>query len=259
MMLTLILLAGAGLYGAIRGGEYQVFVDAYGNPLDLAAKTLGFGIKAVTIAGQRELGEPEILAAAGIGPRNSLVFLDVAEIRARLKRVPLIKEASVAKLYPDRLLIEIEEREPYALWQRNGQVQIIAADGMPIDSMHDARFAGLPFVAGDGANEKLGDYIAILAALGDLRGRIRAGMFVSQRRWSLKAWNGVEILLPEKDPLAAAAVLAGLQRDFHVLDKDILSLDLRQSGRVVARLSEEAAGVRAALLAHKAKPKGGQT
>jgi cell division protein FtsQ len=259
MVLTLALLAGVGLYGAIKGGEYQAFADAYGNPLDLAAKTLGFGIKAVTIAGQRELDEPEILAAAGIGPRNSLVFLDVAEIRARLKRVPLIKEASVAKLYPDRLLIEIEEREPYALWQRNGQVQIIAADGMPIDSMHDARFAGLPFVAGDGANEKLGDYIAILDALGDLRGRIRAGMFVSQRRWSLKAWNGVEILLPEKDPLAAAAVLAGLQRDFHVLDKDILSLDLRQSGRVVARLSEEAAGVRAALLAHKAKPKGGQT
>ncbi len=130
---------------------------------------------------------------------------------------------------------------------------------MPIDSMHDARFAGLPFVAGDGANEKIGGYLAILDGLGDLRTRIRAGMYVSQRRWSLKASNGVEILLPEKDPLAAVATLVALQRDFHVLDKDILSLDLRQAGRVVARLSEEAAGVRAALLAHKAKPKGGQT
>jgi cell division protein FtsQ len=257
--LTLALLAGAGFYGAVRGGEYQVFVDTYGDIPDLAAKTFGFGIKAVTIAGERELGESEILAAAGIGPRNSLVFLDVAEIRERLKRMPLIKEVSVAKLYPNRLLIEIEEREPFALWQQNGQVQIIAADGMPIDSLHDTRFAGLPFVVGDGANEKLGEYVAILDALGDLRGRIRAGMYVSQRRWSLKAANGVEILLPEKNPSAAVATLVSLQRDFHVLDKDILSLDLRQAGRVVARLSEEAASARAALLAHKTKGKGGQT
>jgi cell division protein FtsQ len=257
--LTLALLAGVGAYGAVTGGEYQAFVSTYGDIPDLAAKSLGFGIKAVTIAGERELGESEILAAAGISPRNSLVFIDVSEIRDRLKRVPLIKEASVAKLYPDRLLIEIEEREPYALWQQNGQVRIIAADGMPIDSMHDARFAGLPFVAGDGANEKLGEYLAILDGLGDLRTRIRAGMLVSQRRWSLKVANGIEILLPEKDPLAAVATLVGLQRDFHVLDKDILSLDLRQAGRVVARLSEEAASARAALLAHKTKPKGGQT
>ncbi len=257
--LALALLAGVGCYGAVRGGEYQAFVATHGSLVDLAAKSFGLGIKAVTITGVRELHEQEILAAAGISPRSSLLFLDVAEIRNRLKQVPLIKEASVAKLYPDRLLIEIEEREPYALWQENGQVRIVAADGMPIDTMRDARFAGLPFVVGDGANERLGDYLTILDALGDLRTRVRAGMLVSQRRWSLKMQNGVEVELPEKDPSAAVAVLVSLQRDFHVLDKDILSLDLRQTGRVVARLSEEAAAARAALAAHKTKPKGGQT
>jgi cell division protein FtsQ len=65
--------------------------------------------------------------------------------------------------------------------------------------------------------------------------------------------------LPEQDPQSAAAILVGLQRDFHVLDKDIVSLDMRQPGRVVARLTEEAENARAALIAHKAKPKGGQT
>jgi cell division protein FtsQ len=258
-LLTFSLLAGVGLYGAVLNGEYATFVNAYGNPFDLAAKMAGFGIKAVTIAGEREFSEQDILEAAGIGPRNSLLFLDVAAIRGRLKALPLIKEASVTKLYPDRILIEIEERQPFAVWQDHGVVRIIAADGMPIDSYHDAHFASLPFVVGEGANEKLGEYLTILDALGDLRARIQAGMLVSQRRWSLKVQNGVVVDLPEKDPRLAAALLVSLQRDFHVLDKDILSLDLRQAGRVVAHLTEEAAGARAALLAHKAKPKGGQT
>ncbi len=259
IVLTLALLAGVGAYGAMKGGEYDAFVAVNGDIPDLVAKSFGFGIKAVTITGERELGEQAILEAAGISPRNSLPFLDVAAIRDRLKHVPLIKEASVAKLYPNRILIEIEERQPSALWQENGQVRIIAADGMPIDSMHDPHFASLPFVVGEGANERLGDYLAVLDALGDLRSRVRAGMLVSQRRWSLKMTNGVEIDLPEKDPQAAITTLISLQRDFRVLDKDILSLDLRQSGRVVAHLTEEAAIARAALLARKSKPKGGQT
>jgi len=65
--------------------------------------------------------------------------------------------------------------------------------------------------------------------------------------------------LPELDPQAALARLVQLQRDFRVLDKDIISLDFRQPGRIVARLTEDAANARAEMLAHKSKPKGGQT
>jgi len=43
--------------------------------------------------------------------------------------LPLVKSARVLKLYPDNLVIAIEEREPYALWQRDGKVAVIAADG----------------------------------------------------------------------------------------------------------------------------------
>jgi hypothetical protein len=61
------------------------------------------------------------------------------------------------------------------------------------------------------------------------------------------------------EPAAALATLVDLQRTSHVLDKDILSLDFRQPGRVVARLSEEAAAERAAMLTSKTKAKGGRT
>ncbi|MGQ0444756.1 MAG: cell division protein FtsQ/DivIB [Beijerinckiaceae bacterium] len=256
---SLALLAAAGAYGAVRGGHYATFVAAQGEPADILAKALGFSIKAVTIAGKRELKEQDILGVAGISPRNSLLFLDVAKIREGLKQLPLVREAAVTKLYPDRLLIEIEERRPFALWQCDGRVQIVAADGVPLTAMRDQRFIHLPLVVGEGANEKLGQYLAILETAGELRERIVAGVLVAGRRWTLKTANGIDVLLPELAPAAALARLVDLQRTFHVLDKDILSLDFRQSGRVGARLSEEAAAERAAISASKAKVKGGRT
>ena len=257
--LVAALLAAVGAYGAVRGGEYQAFCAARGTVPDIVAKALGFPIKAVTITGARELSEGEILKLAGIGPRNSLLFLDVADLRARLKAVPLIKEASVSKLYPNRLLLEVEERQPAALWQKNGVVSIVAADGTPIDDMHDPRFERLPLVVGEGANANLAEYIAILDASGDLRDRIRAGLYVAGRRWTVKTTGGLEIALPEREPAEAIARLGALEHEGRILEKDVLSLDLRIPGRVVARLTPDAAAARADLLAKKSKKKGATT
>ena len=255
--LSLSLLAAVGGYGAVKGGHYAAFVAAQGQPADLVAKALGFSIKSVTISGERELKEQDLLTLAGIGPRNSLLFLDVAKIRERLQQLPLVKEASVTKLYPDRLLIEIEERQPFALWQCDGKVLIVAADGVPVAAMRDQRFIHLPLVVGAGANEKLSQYLALLDTAGDLRERIVAGVLVAKRRWTLKTANGIEILLPETEPEAALARLVELQQTSHILDKDLISLDLRQPSRLVARLTEEAAAERAETLPRKSKAKGG--
>ncbi len=255
--LSLSLLAAVGGYGAVKGGHYAAFVAAQGQPADLVAKALGFSIKSVTISGERELKEQDLLTLAGIGPRNSLLFLDVAKIRERLQQLPLVKEAAVTKLYPDRLLIEIEERQPFALWQCDGKVLIVAADGVPVAGMRDQRFIHLPLVVGAGANEKLSQYMALLNTAGDLRERIVAGVLVAKRRWTLKTANGIELLLPETEPEAALARLVELQQTSHILDKDLISLDLRQPSRLVARLTEEAAAERAETLPRKSKAKGG--
>jgi cell division protein FtsQ len=256
-IIALALLGGVGLYGAVLDGQYAAFTTSQGAVPDFVARMLGFGVKAVTISGAHELSDKEILDAVGIGRTRSLPFLDVAKLRAKLIDLPLVKDASVSKLYPNRVMIEIEERQPFALWQKDGAVKIIAADGTPINALNETRFTGLPLVVGDGANARIKDYLALLDAAGDLRQRIKAGMLVAERRWTLKMTNGVEVALPETGATAAVAELARLQRKFGVLDKDIVSLDLRFPGRLIARLPDVTA--RALLDVHKSNPKGSQT
>ena len=257
--LTLVFLGAVGFYGAVQSGRYGDFTASYGTPADMLARTAGFGVRAVTISGSVELTEAEILEAAGVRTSNSLPFLDIGEVRDRLMTMPLVREASVRKLYPGRLLIDIREREPFALWQKDGRVAIVSADGTVIDDMHDDRFLDLPFVVGEGANGHLADYVALLENAGDLRSRIRAGMYVGGRRWSLKLTSGIEVKLPEKQPGQALAALAVLQREARVLDKDIIAVDLRTPGRVAFRLSAEAADRIAEAQAKKPKAKGSQT
>lgn len=251
LALNLAFFACVGLYGAQRGGEYDAFVKANGAPADIIARSLGFGVEAVTISGQIELSENQILQAAGVDSRQSLLLLDASDMRRRLMTVPLVKNAQVRKLLPNRLMIEITERTPYAVWQKDGVVSIVAADGAPIDEFSDERYTRLPFVVGDGANLRIDEYLALLDAAGDLRARVRAGLLMSQRRWTLSMTNGVDVLLPEIDAADALRRLARLESESHILEKDIVSLDFRTSGRLYVRLTEEAAAARDALAAHK--------
>ncbi|MDE2361959.1 MAG: cell division protein FtsQ/DivIB [Hyphomicrobiales bacterium] len=248
-------LGGAFAYSAVKGGVYDQFIHDVGTPGDLAARAIGFGIDTVTISGISELKEREVLAYAGVKARNSLPYLDAVAMRQRLMMAPLVKDAEVRKLYPGRLSITIVERQPYALWQRDGQIAIVSSDGMPIDTMHDDKYAGLPLIVGAGANLRIGEYMRIVAAAGDVGSRIKAGTLVSQRRWSIYTTDGVEIRLPEHDPEAAIALLSRLQREQRILGKDIVAIDMRFPGRVVVRLSDEAASARLDALTHKAKGK----
>ncbi len=250
--LAIGLLLGAAALGLARGGQYQAFVDREGGIGDFVARALGFAIKVVTISGEAQLSEAEILALAGLSAKDSLPFFDAARARGNLEALPLIKQASVRKLYPDRIVIEIVERTPVALWQKDGEVHIIAADGAVIGDMRDQRFSSLPFVVGEGANERLSEFMALLDASAELRPRIVAGVLIGARRWNLKMKSGIDVKLPESDPLSAMATLLALQRQSRILDRDILSLDLRMEGKVFARLSEQAAAARLEARSKKA-------
>jgi len=249
--LTLGILLAAGGIGAVRGGQYETFVERHGTLSDIVARHLGFGIDKVTISGITHLDEPRILSLAGITAKNSLPFFDVTLARGRLEADPLVKQARVRKLYPDQIVIDIVERTPYAVWQKDGDLRAIGIDGGPIDQVRDARYIGLPFVVGDAANLRVKEFTSLLGSLEELRPRVEAGVLVGQRRWNIHLKSGIDIKLPEASPQVAIATLLKLERQSRILERDVLSVDLRAPGRVFVRLSQESADAWAAAHAPK--------
>jgi cell division protein FtsQ len=254
--LTLGFFAAVTFIGLSQGGHLNEYYDRYGEPHHALARMVGLGLDVVTISGISQMRPTEVLAAAGLSPKVSLAFLDVNDVRERLERVPLIRSAAVRKLYPNELVVTLAEREPHAIWQLNGELFIIAADGTVIDLMQDERFVGLPLVVGEEANKRTKEYLALLEAAGPLKSRIRAGTLVAGRRWTLKMDNGMDVRLPELGTNDALARLVKLEREQKILDKDVLAIDLRMPDRIVVRLTEEAASARADAL--KKKPMRGK-
>ena len=163
------------------------------------------------------------------------------QARSKLEADPLVKQASVRKLYPNQIVIELIERTPYAVWQKDGDVSAIAADGAMIDQVIDGRYSDLPFVVGEGANGRAREYVELLEAMGELKPRVEAGVLVGQRRWNLRLKSGLDVKLPEDNPQGAIAELLNLQRQSRILEKDVLALDFRVPGRVFVRLTEDTA------------------
>ncbi|WP_343072336.1 cell division protein FtsQ/DivIB [Roseibium litorale] len=220
---------------------YGIILGGYGREVsDSLLTTAGLGIETVKLSGQREIAEFQILEALEIQEGASLALYDAEAARERLDHIAWVKNASVQKLYPNTLKINLEERIPYALWQRGDTVSIITEKGDVITDDVDGRYANLLLVVNHGAQRRAGEIISALDKVPELRPRVRAAFLVGQRRWDLMLENGISIRLPEHGLDAALADLVKMDDDSGLLARDILAVDMRLPDRVVVRLSDEA-------------------
>jgi cell division protein FtsQ len=258
MAASAVLILATLLYGVIIGDRISAIVDSLKDARDAAANAAGFRIVSIALSGERHVSREEILATAGVTGTTSLLFFDVEAARDRLKSNPWIADATVLKLYPDRLQIGIKEREAFALWQQSGRVSVIAGDGTVLEPFVNPRLLRLPLVVGVGAAARAKEILALLDGYPELRDQVRASVLVAERRWNLRLRNGLDIRLPELDVAPALTALAGLDKDKKLLSRDIAAVDLRLPDRVTVQLSEAAAAARAEALKN-AKPakKGG--
>jgi cell division protein FtsQ len=258
---ALLLLASVS-YGVVRGEHQQELSANMQDLCDGLANVAGFRISEIALSGDHVLGRKQVLDIAGITERSSLLFLDARQVRARLMANPWVADATVLKLYPSRLTISIKEREPFALWQKDGQVSIVSADGIVLQSGVPQAFAGLPLVVGEGAERQAPAMLALVARYPVIARQVEASVLVAERRWNLHLKSGLEVLLPESEPERALRRLVDLDRTKKLLSRDIVAVDMRLSDRITVRQSDAAAAARAAALkaAEKAakKKKGGE-
>jgi cell division protein FtsQ len=251
---TVLLLIGSAGFGVVKGGHLEAFTAALSDTRNAIANSAGFRITAVAINGRKQLTQDEVLAVGGVNGRSSLLFLDAANVRDKLKANPWISDATVLKLYPGRLQIDIVERSAFALWQQDGRLSVISDDGAVLEPYVSRRFVSLPLVVGKGAAIRARDFLALLDRYPQVRAATKAVIFVGERRWNLRLKDGLDIRLPENDVGNALAALSKLDREDRLFSRDIVAVDMRLPDRLTVQLSEDAAKAREELFKDK-KPK----
>ena len=87
-----------------------------------------FRIRGTTVRGLRELTEKDIQKLVAIRPSNTVFSINIEAIARRISSNPWVRKVSVAREFPDRLIVEIEERTALALCKVEEDLYILDKD-----------------------------------------------------------------------------------------------------------------------------------
>lgn len=236
-------LGAAILHGVIVGGHASGDGPLQKLPGKLAGLA-GMAADDVRISGLVHQDPETVLAAVGVKPGGSLIGFDAIRARNILENLDWVKSAKVQLSFPNQLEIEVAEREPFAVWQRDGAYYVIDSEGVAMSSIAPSNLPTLPLVTGEGAQTAVAELVNQLEAHPALQSRVRAAARVGQRRWTLYLDTGVRVALPERDVEAALVRAERLDTLLGLYDKGVSLVDLRVGGRIIVGVAQ-AGGVTA--------------
>ena len=232
------LLVGVVLYGLFVGGHVTDGANGIAERTNRLLALSGFSIQDVTVTGRVRTDKQALFEAGGMKRGDPIFGFDTEAARQRVERLDWVETATVTRLLPDTIRIEVTEREPFALWQRGGLLSVIDAQGRPITDENVQEFAHLPFIVGFGAPREAPALLTTMQAeQPQLLQRVRAFVRVSGRRWNLRLENGVDVKLPESGVEKALADLVAHDARHRILSRDIVAVDLRLPDRVSVELA----------------------
>ena len=196
---------------------------------------LGLRLDHVSLQGASPKSSAAILRAAALPLRAPLLGLDLDAARRRVEQVGWVKSATVMRLYPDSVVVAVQERHLLAVWQRDGRASVIDADGQVAGGVDPNAFASLPLVVGDGANVAAASILPAVLTRRRLFDRLDALVRVDGRRWDLRLKDGGIIQLPAADEDSALIRLDQLDQQSRILDLGFARIDLRDPEMVLVR------------------------
>ena len=234
-----VLFLGTSLIaGGVDGGAFQYPGSPFNNFNGRTAGLIGMAARDIRISGLSHHEAEALLGHIGVKPGGSLVGFDAEEARILLESLDWIADAEVRRTFPNSLEITLNEREPFAIWQRNGEYTVIDREGVEMSGLNPLSLRHLPLVTGKGANTAVANYVNQMEAIPDVMQKVQAAARVGERRWTLYLDNGVKIALPEMGADAALQRVAELDATQKILSKGIREIDMRTPDRIVIALAE---------------------
>jgi cell division protein FtsQ len=107
-----------------------------------------FEIRQVEVTGNRDLSSARVLDMSGISHGANLLWTSLGKARERLESDLRIKSASLSRDFPDKVTIEIVEREPFAVLVSPTGRHLVDLDGVIFSAgpTNDESSAGLPTI-----------------------------------------------------------------------------------------------------------------
>lgn len=220
--------------GLWLGGYLPAVRDGLNNWKVERLMAAGFVVEQIDVMGEGRLNERDIRLAAQIQPGSYFFGVDLDAARDRTESLPWVDRAVVRRLWPNRIVVQVVETTPYAMWQNEGRLHLLSDSGALIVAVDDTVSvpAGLKTYVGPNAPAEARIIEASLEPYTELWSRVESLVRFPSGRWDLHLRSGAIVKLPVEDLDAALRRLATLDRETFILSREVGTIDLRLSDRV---------------------------
>ena len=107
-----------------------------------AANTSRLEIRNVSFSGLKRVSKGEILSRASWVMGTNILRVDLEETRHAVEQIVWVKHATIQRVWPDEMVITVEERQPVAVARIDGDIFQVDIDGVVLGmaSMQGADF-----------------------------------------------------------------------------------------------------------------------
>lgn len=172
-----------------------------------------------------------IAAATGISPGTHTHSVNLELVNARLIATPGVRESAVRRLPNGNLSVKIRLYRAVAAWTDGTYYYPLSADGTIVQQPSEEKSPGTVVFRGNVPN----DINNITKAANNIIGDLNYLEFVDNRRWNIITNDGITVMLPEENPDAAIASLVVLNNKHKILNKNIQTIDMRDTTRILVK------------------------
>lgn len=204
-------------------------------------ETLGWGlaVREIYAIGRQRTKSVDIRQKVEHIYDKNILMVDIAAIREDIESLPWVRSATVTRLLPATLIVNLEESRPMALWQHDEDINLIDEHGEVIPVVDLEPFVAMPIVSGPDAAAHMPELFDVILKEPKLARRVTAAQRIDGRRWNVFLDSQIEIRLPPGDVRPAWKLLAQAHARDAVLERAISAIDLRNPDWLVLRLMDE--------------------
>ncbi|MDR0809630.1 MAG: cell division protein FtsQ/DivIB [Gemmobacter sp.] len=231
------------LVGGWQGSETRraALIAWAGGLRDTFVNRPEFRVSVLQVTGASPALDAAIRGRLAIRLPISSFDLDIPAAREQVQMLDAVASAEVTVAAGGVLSVAIRERQPAMIWRRGAELDLLDPTGRRVAKvLARSDRPDLPVIAGEGADLAATEALAIVAAAKPVLSRIRGLVRVGERRWDLVLDRDQRVLLPAREPVRALERLLALDKAEDLLNRNILTVDLRNQLRPTLRLAPNA-------------------
>lgn len=195
--------------------------------------SLGFVIKKINVIGEGRLPEDDVKKILDFQNGDYLFDVEINLTQKKIEDLPWVNRALVRRLWPDQVVIRIVERQPFALWQYKGKVEVIDILGEVIVGASVSENQNLNLFVGKDAAINAANISEIILNFPSIAERVDSFVYVSENRWDIIMDKGnIRVLLSQHNLNESLLMLKNLHSQRDILDRKIGTIDLRLKDRL---------------------------